>query len=97
MDKKVEISKIKIKIGKKEVSLSLDELKELKDVLDEILEKEKELVYVPSYPYNSQPYIYVQPNPYKVTPMWIPCGSVSGTMILDNTMGNISYTLTATN
>ena len=61
----MEISKVVIKIGKKEIVLSLQEAKELKGVLeDAFLEKvtEKEYVpYVPYYPYyvhNQRPRVW---------------------------------------
>ena len=56
----VSISKINIKIGKKEVELTPDEAKELQEILNETFGK-KERVYIPS------PYPVVQPvyRPYR--------------------------------
>jgi len=46
---KIEIQKIVIQIGKKEVSLTIEEAKELQNILDQTFGK-KETVYIPSYP-----------------------------------------------
>lgn len=65
----VEVKKVSIKIGKKEIELSLEEAKELKQVLNDTFGKER-VVTVPSspiiierpvrrpWPYYPQPYIY---------------------------------------
>ena len=60
----VVISKINIKIGKKEIELSLDEAKELREILN-VTFGEKEMVYVPHpypvpayYPYRYREVIY---------------------------------------
>ena len=50
----ISISKINIRIGKKEVELTPDEAKELQEILNETFGK-KEIVYIPS------PYPVVQP------------------------------------
>jgi hypothetical protein len=58
--KTVKIESVKIKIGKNELELSIEEARQLKKELDEVLGKEivtKE--YVPYYPY-----WYVYPQPY---------------------------------
>ena len=58
----VSISKINIKIGKKEVELTPDEAKELQEILNETFGK-KETVYIPGSPiYIERPYI--RPYPY---------------------------------
>jgi len=46
---KIEVQKIVIQIGKKEVSLTIGEAKELQKILDETFGK-KEIVYIPSHP-----------------------------------------------
>lgn len=50
----VKIESIKIKIGKKEMTLSIDEAKQLKSELDSVLG-----AYIP---YVSNPYIYTNPE-----------------------------------
>lgn len=48
-EKQIEISSINLKLGKKEFSLSINEAKELKNVLNELFEKEvvKEVHHCP--------------------------------------------------
>ena len=61
-NKKVEILKIVIKVGEKEATLSLDEAKQLRDVLDNLLGNKNSITYIPySIP-------YINPNPYY--PYW---------------------------
>jgi len=55
MTKNVKVSNINIKIGKKEVTLTLEEAKELRELLNETF-GDKETMYVP--------------NPYPVYPIW---------------------------
>jgi hypothetical protein len=57
-NKKVEISKIVIKIGEKEATLSLEEAKQLRDVLDGLFGDRSWIYYVPYAPY------IPNPNPY---------------------------------
>lgn len=45
----IKVQKIVIQIGKKEVSLTVGEAKELQKILDETFGK-KEIVYIPSHP-----------------------------------------------
>ena len=61
----ISISKIVIKIGKKEIELSPEEAKELQNVLQETLGKNN-TVYIPKpYP------VYPNPNPYPYhIPYW---------------------------
>ena len=47
---KVEIKSIKIKIGKVEANITIEEAKKLKGLLEDIFGKEKEVVTIPSYP-----------------------------------------------
>lgn len=47
---KVKVSKVEIEIGKKRIELSLDEAKELRDILNETFGKEKKAPGWPSYP-----------------------------------------------
>lgn len=62
MSEKVEVSKIVVKMGKKEVELSLAEAKELQELLNDTFGK-KETVYIPGSPiYIERPYI--RPYPY---------------------------------
>lgn len=61
MPNQVEVSKINIKIGKKEISLSLGEANELMELLNETFGK-GETVYLPG-----SPIIYPYPSPYRTT------------------------------
>ena len=66
---KVEIEKIIIKVGDKELSLSVDEAKELKTILNELF-AEKEIVYSPIIIEKFRRYVY---------PHWeITCGESMG-------------------
>jgi len=69
---KIVVSKIVIKMGKKDVELSLEEAKELQEILNNTLGK---VVYIPSAP------IYID-HPYRwTTPRW----EVSWTNSTNNT------------
>ena len=57
---KVEVSKIVIKIGEKEATLTLEEVKALRDVLDNLLGDKQEIKYIPWI-------VYPQTNTY---PQW---------------------------
>ncbi len=62
MSERVEVSKIVVRMGKKEFELSLAEAKELQELLNDTFGK-KETVYIPGSPiYIERPYI--QPYPY---------------------------------
>jgi len=66
MDRKIEVSKIVVKMGEKEIELSPAEAKKLQELLNEIFSKNKEPIYVPicpsvispQYPYYPYPYTY---------------------------------------
>jgi len=58
MSNKVEVKKIVLQIGKKEIPLSLDEAKELKNILADIFEKPDVYIPYPTYPYPVYPYRY---------------------------------------
>jgi len=67
MSKQVKVDRIVIKIGNKEISLDLDEAKELKEILADMFGGVKEIIREEHYhPY---PYIWYE---YKVhaTPTW---------------------------
>jgi hypothetical protein len=49
MSKKVEVARIVIKVGEKELSFTLDEAKEMKEILSKLLGEDK-VVYIPSSP-----------------------------------------------
>ena len=57
MDTKVEIKKVVIKIGDKELSLSIDEAKELKTILNQTFGG-GETIYVPTVIREYPPYVY---------------------------------------
>lgn len=67
--REVSIKNVVIKIGKKEIALSLEEARELKDVLDRTLGGNEKTIWVPSTPviierpwYPSYPHWYVTYN-----------------------------------
>jgi uncharacterized membrane protein len=80
----VEIKKIVIKINDTELSLSPDDARELKKILDELIGT-KETVYVPSYPHYPIYWYYEQPmtQPYRWT---INCDSSNNTLCISNTI-----------
>ena len=92
MDKKMELTKIIIKMSdKKELSLTPDEARELRDILDNLL-GEKETVYIPQ-PYPLLPYAppYIPPCvPYRPYPgYWWTDGTGTITVCSDaNTASN---------
>ena len=88
MAEKIEVSKIVVKMGKKEVELSLAEALELKELLNETFGK-KETVFIPSSP-TVIPYPYpVRPWPYRY---WeVTCGRYS----TGDTSGVITYSLSS--
>ena len=61
MSNNVEIKKIILKIGKKEIPLSLEEAKELKRILADMFEKQD--VIIVGQPYPAYPYL-VYPRKY---------------------------------
>jgi len=71
-NKKVEILKIVIKIGEKEATLSLDEAKQLRDVLDNLLGSKNGITYIP---YSVS---YINPNCYY--PTWMITTASDGTI-----------------
>lgn len=58
---KIEVTKIVIKIGSKDAELTIEQARDLKDALVELLgSKDKEIVYIPQpYPVYHRPYWYV--------------------------------------
>jgi hypothetical protein len=83
MIKEMKIKKVILQIGDKEISVTVEEAKELMELLNKTFSNEKmKIEYVPYYPY---PYVY--PNP-QIT--WTTCDS--GTVTIGNTGGTISST-----
>lgn len=81
--REVSIKKVVVKIGDKEISLSLDEAKELQDILNRTFGTEK-TVFVPSAP------VIIERPWYPTYPHWsVTCNADSA--VVDN------YTLTASN
>lgn len=87
MKNKVEISKINIQIGKKEIELSLEEAHELQQILNETFGKEKTVFY-PSYPVIVERPVYPRWNYWTVT-----CGDSAnaGTFTLSNNTAGGNY------
>jgi hypothetical protein len=74
MTKKVEVARIVIKVGEKELSFTLDEAKEMKELLSKILGEDK-VVYVPSSPIyieveRPRRWIGIEPYPYTTYPIY---------------------------
>ncbi len=77
--KKVEVSKISLQIGKKNIELSLDEARELQQILADLLGLEtgrkcKEITVIPASPVVTVPYPYpVRPKRYWEIqpPFWV--------------------------
>lgn len=73
MSDNVEITQIKIKLGEKEIELSLADCEKLYDVLGELFKVKVEKEYVPSYPITT-PVVPYQPiwiiPPQDVSPWW---------------------------
>jgi hypothetical protein len=63
MEREIEVSKIVVKMGEKEIELSPAEAKKLQELLNEIFSKNKEPIYVPIYP-PVDPYPCPYPYPY---------------------------------
>jgi len=59
----IEISKVVIKIGDKESELTLEQARDLKDALIDLLGEKDKVVHVP-YPYPVYPEPYVWRRPY---------------------------------
>lgn len=82
MNKKIEVSKIVIKIGDKEAELTIEQAKELKDVLGELFGKDHERIYIPQpYPVYPTPYIY---------PRWEVTYTDNGTRTIDSGINSVS-------
>ena len=71
MSDQIKVERIEIKIGKKVLSLTPEEMKELRDVLDATFPKKK-TVYVPGQPIIIKKPVYPWPRPYPHwEPLWI--------------------------
>lgn len=82
--KKIEVKKIVIQMGDKEATLTIEQARELKDALNDLLGT-KETVYLPSSP-------LVIERPYYPHPYWgVTWGKISNTS--DNTGGFVTYSL----
>lgn len=77
--------KIKLKVKNVDIELSLEEIKELKEILEKITGKEiiREKEYIPYYPYVIEPYPY---RPWKHWESWITWKTTTG----GDTMESIS-------
>ena len=74
-----EVKKIVIQMGKKDVELTLDEAKELRNALDDLFPMKSGPIIVPVYP--SWPYRYWEPWYRSVSPV----SPESGTLYLSTT------------
>lgn len=71
MSEQIRVERIEIKIGKKAISLSPTEMKELRNMLDDLFPKpEREIVYIPNQPIVIEKPIC--PWPVKKYPHWEP-------------------------
>ncbi len=80
MSEKIEIKEITIKIGRRELKLSPDEVKELHGKLGELLGKHDGIQLVPYYPYYPV-YPWWQPTvtiPYIAEPTYNPTWTITG-------------------
>jgi hypothetical protein len=82
MKKKIEVTKVVIRIGDKPVELTIDQARELKDALNELLGS-KETVYLPS-----SPVIIDRPYPYPYTPYWTITYGNTGTVTYSASMNS---------
>ena len=82
--------KLKLKIKDVEIELTMEEMKKLKELLNELTGREviEEKEYIPYYPYRYNDWWYYE-QPYKWYSPW--------TILCDNkTDNNITYTATLT-
>jgi len=77
-NRKVEITSLKLKLGKTEATLTVDEARKLKKVLEDIFGKETVMVY-PSYPI-----VIERERPYWTYPYSQPWHGDNGTLQYDN-------------
>lgn len=87
-EKRIKIQNINIKIGDKTLSLSPDDARELKDILNNLLGGEKvvEKEVVKWYPYSYPQWYVTSPNIWKpdYQPSWTVTCSSAGTVNLGN-------------
>lgn len=96
-DNKIEISEIKVKIGKKEVILTPDELRDLHKTIGDLLGEEGRHDHH-YYHYNWNHPIYYYPIQAYPTPYWtVTCGTglLSGTTVGAGNVGSLTLTNTA--
>ena len=83
MSKKIEVTKIVIRMGEQDAELTIEQARQLKDALNELLGS-KETVYIPS-----QPVVIEQRYPYHPYPYWtVSYGTTTG-----GTSASVSYSL----
>jgi hypothetical protein len=88
MTKKIEVKKVVIQLGDKEAELTIEQARQLKDALNELLGS-KETVYV-----SPSPIIIERPYTYPYSPYWsITWQTVSGSAA-DGQSGTVTYSLT---
>lgn len=96
MSKKVEVTKIVIRMGDKDAELTIEQARELKDALDSLLGTKGETVYVPHpYPYPvPQPYPYYWRKRYWIGEVdWNTYTTISGTTTDRPTGTTVTYSL----
>ena len=85
--REVSIKEVVIKIGDKKIALSLDEARELKDVLDRTLSGGEKTIFVPTAP------VIIERPWYPNYPHWCvtcdsaPCGDATYTLTVSNAAG----------
>ena len=89
---KVVVSKINIKIGKKEIPLLLEEAKELQELLNQTFGKE-EIVYIPGG-VTYIPYQVYHPKPYRYWDVTWAWGTNTTTVSDRAPSGTLTYSLT---
>lgn len=89
MSDKVELKELVLKFGNKEIALTPDEAKQLKEILGELFGEEKTVINVPSYPIYIERWYEPRVWRYETLPYTSPtitwCSTFeNGTMTLSN-------------
>ena len=96
--KSIELKRLVIKIGDKELNLTPDEAKSLKGILDELFEESEKIerIIVQPYPYPYYPVIYYEP--YKWTKTYTyPQITYTTPVSVSSGIGNVSTWYTSCN
>lgn len=86
-NEEIQVTKIIIKMGEKDAELTIEQARQLKDALVELLGEKEKTVYIPS------PYIVERPYPYRYPYWYVTWGTDSATAKDENIT---SYDMTVT-